>query len=485
LVLRQNNPKKCRDTLYCDKTPYFCRDTFDNVAIIMANEQTELILEALANFPEGASIDEIRLAYNPAAHIRTLQRRLGKLAEQGKIKISGNARATVYKLTTAIAEAIPAATQAVLAIPISAESSRVRALVTAPIQQRPPVGYQRIFLESYRPNVDSYLSAEEKARLAEISGTGSEQPAGTYAQQILNRLLIDLSWNSSRLEGNTYSLLDTERLIDQGMADDTKSAKEAQMILNHKDAIEFIVQSAAEIGFDRYTMLNLHAMLANNLLPDPQAPGRLRAMAVGISGSAFTPLAIPQLINEQFNLILTKAGDIGDPFEQSFFMMVHLPYLQPFDDVNKRVSRLAANISFVKRNLSPLSFIDVPDDLYTQGMLAVYEQNNISLLKDVFLWAYKRSAARYAVIRQSLGEPDPFKLTYRNQIKELISRIVTDAMDNRSASVLIKTRSAELPEADQLQFIEAVETEILSLHEGNFARYRVSPNEFERWRAAK
>ena len=450
----------------------------------MKNDQIESILNALARFPEGANIDEIRLAYNPAIHVRTLQRRLGALAEQEKITITGNARATVYKLAANAPEAVQTE-QAEPVIPISAESAQVRTLVTAPIQQRLPVGYQRNFLETYRPNEDSYLTNREKARLAEIGGTGTGQPAGTYAQQILNRLLIDLSWNSSRLEGNTYSLLDTERLIDQGMADDTKSAKEAQMILNHKDAIEFIVESAADIGFNRYTMLNLHAMLANNLLPDPQAPGRLRSMAVGITGSAFTPLAIPQLIGEQFDLILAKAEQIKDPFEQSFFMMVHLPYLQPFDDVNKRVSRLAANISFVKRNLSPLSFIDVPDDLYTQGMLAVYEQNNVSLLKDVFLWAYERSAARYAVIRQSLGEPDPFRLTYRNQIRELISRIIMDAMSNREASALIKTRSAELPEADQLQFIEAVETEILSLHEGNFARYRVSPSEFERWKAAK
>jgi len=452
----------------------------------MKTDYTEEILKALAQFPNGANLEEIRLTYNPAIHVRTLQRRLAALEVQGKITITGNTRATVYKLSGVIAEAAaPAAAQAEPGIPINEESIQIRRIVTAPIQQRLPIGYQRNFLESYRPNIDSYLTNDEKDRLAAIGGNGDGQPAGTYAKQILNRLLIDLSWNSSRLEGNTYSLLDTERLIDQGTADDTKSAKEAQMILNHKDAIEFIVESATDIGFNRYTMLNLHAMLANNLLPDPQAPGRLRSMAVGITGSVFTPLAIPQLISEQFDLILTKAQQIENPFEQSFFMMVHLPYLQPFDDVNKRVSRLAANISFVKQNLSPLSFIDVPDDLYTQGMLAVYEQNNVSLLKDVFLWAYERSAARYAVIRQSLGEPDPFRLTYRNQIRETITRIIMDAISNRDASALIKIRSAELPEADQVQFIEAVETEILSLHEGNFARYRVSPSEFERWKAAK
>lgn len=441
---------------------------------------THGILNAIKQFPEGANIDNIRLAYKSGINLRTLQRRLKILATQGLIIITGNARATVYKLASTNVESKPLEP----AIPLSEEGSQVWALVTAPIQRREPIGYRRIFLESYRPNIDSYLTEAEKVRLAAIGHTGIDQPAGTYAQQILNRLLIDLSWNSSRLEGNTYSLLDTERLIDQGMADETKSAKESQMILNHKDAIEFIVQAAEEIGFNRYTILNLHAMLASNLLPDPQAPGRLRSMAVGISGSVYTPLAIPQLISEHFDLILAKAEQIKDAFEQSLFMMVHLPYLQPFDDVNKRVSRLSANISFVKHNLSPLSFIDVPNNLYTQGMLAVYEQNNVSLLKDVFLWAYERSASRYAVIRQSLGEPDPFKLIYRKQIKEIISKIVVDALTSKDASSLIREWSAELPEVDRPIFIQAVEIEILALHEGNFARYRVSPNEFERWKLA-
>lgn len=440
------------------------------------------ILIVLKQFPNGAGIDQIRQAYNPEINTRTLQRRLGKLSEQGYVNISGNARATIYKLAIDDNNA-QAAPDSTTLIPLSARSREIRDLVIAPIQARKPVGYQRNFLESYRPNVDSYLSKQELSKIAEFGDTKTDQPAGTYAQQILNRLLIDLSWNSSRLEGNTYSLLDTERLISLGEADDTKSAKDAQMILNHKDAIEFIVEASEGIGFNQYTLQNLHAMLANNLLPDPQAPGRLRSMAVGISGSAYTPLGIPQLIEELFDVLLEKVKQIENPYEQSFFMMVHIPYLQPFDDVNKRVSRLAANISLIQNNLSPLSFIDVPDDLYTQGMLAVYELNEIDLLKDVFFWAYERSATRYAVIRQSLGEPNPLKLKYRNQIRDLISKIIIDGLSSKEASRLIMTVSNELPKEDKAQFAEAVETEILALHEGNSARYRVSQKEFKVWKA--
>lgn len=439
------------------------------------------ILAILARFPEGAGIEDISL--NSPTPRRTLQRWLEKLAMDGTIDVSGKARATIYKLALAEAKPENSVTADETLIPLSLPGIYVRTRVTAPIQGRALVGYNRTFLESYRPNIDSYLSQDELAKLAAIGTAQPDQPAGTYAQQILNRLLTDLSWNSSRLEGNTYSLLDTERLIEQGETDDSKSAKEAQMILNHKDAIEFIVQAAAEIDFNRYTILNLHAMLANNLLADPQAPGRLRSMAVGITGSAFTPLGNPQLISELFDLILEKASQIENPFEQSFFTMVHLPYLQPFDDVNKRVSRISANIPFVKRNRSPLSFIDVPEDLYSQGMLGVYELNDFSLLKDVFLWTYERSAARYAVIRQSLGEPDTFKLKYRSPIRELISGIIIQSLDSKEASKLIKRNAQRLPEVDQAQFVEAVETEILALHEGNFARYRVSPKEFEQWKA--
>src|SRR5205807_1423976 len=237
-----------------------------------------------------------------------------------------------------------------------------------PPQARRAAGYDRHFLDGYRPNVSNYLTEQERSHLAGVGRLSLvEQPAGTYAKQILNRLLIDLSWNSSRLEGNTYSLLDTKRLIELGEAAEGRDRPEAQMIVNHKDAIEFLVNDAEGIGFNRYTILNLHGILAQNLLPDPSAPGRLRRMGVGIEKSTFHPLELPQLIEEHFNLLLEKAAALQDPFEQALFVMVQLPYLQPFDDVNKRVSRLTANIPFIKRNLSPLSFIDVPRALYTDA----------------------------------------------------------------------------------------------------------------------
>ena len=310
----------------------------------------------------------------------------------------------------------------------------------------------------------------------------AEQPAGTYAKHILNRLLIDLSWNSSRLEGNTYSLLDTKRLIDFGQAAEGKDQIEAQMILNHKDAIEFLVSEAEEIGFNRYTILNLHGMLANNLLADPLAVGRLRHIEVGIDGSAFEPLAVPQIIEECFDQLLATAEAITDPFEQAFFVMVQLPYLQPFDDVNKRVSRLTANIPLIKGNFSPLSFADVPKQTYTEGILGVYEQNKIDLLKDVFIWAYERSASRYAAVRQSLGEPDPFRLRHRAALRSVVADVVRGGMDKKSASAHVAAFARQtIDETEREKFREIAEVELLALHEGNFARYQIKPSEFAAW----
>lgn len=263
---------------------------------------------------------------------------------------------------------------------------------------------------------------------------------------------------------------------------DGKEQLEAQMILNHKDAIEFLVGSAEEIGFNRYTILNLHALLANNLLADPEATGRLRRMAVGIEKSTFHPLEVPQLIEECFDRILATAEAIDDPFEQAFFVMVQLPYLQPFDDVNKRVSRLAANISLTKANLAPLSFTDVPVTTYAEAMLGVYELNRIDLLKCVFIWACERSASRYAAVRQSLGEPDPFRLKHREALREVVRTIVLKRLGKKAAYSRIAAWAGEKIEADERdQFGEVAENEALGLHEGNFARYRISPSQFNAW----
>ena len=454
-----------------------------------ANEH-DAILTAVARFPESSSLEDIANALPIALPHRTLQRRLAWLIAEKRLITGGRGRATRYRLPVAKAELrgdlgdIEAKLSGETYIPISPEAEAIKRAVREPIQGRRPVGYDRTFLDGYRPNDTYYLTAAIRHRLFESgrSPEGEQLAAGTYVRKVFNRLLIDLSWNSSRLEGNTYSLLETERLLEFGESAEGKDAREAQMILNHKAAIELLVDQAAETGFNRFTILNLHALLSDNLL-DPQASGRLRNIPVKVAKSVFVPLEGPQLIDECFQQVLDTATAIADPFEQSFFAMVHLPYLQPFEDVNKRVSRLAANLPLIRRNLSPLSFVDVPERAYVDGTLGVYELKRIDLLRDVFVWAYERSCARYSAVRQSLGEPDPLRLQHRVLLAETVAAVVRGGMDKKAATAFIRQRAAEnVSPGSCSRFVEVAETELMSLHDGNIARYRLRPSEYLSWR---
>ena len=449
------------------------------------------IEEVVRQYPEGRTARQISDALAAAPPRRTLQYRLKSLVDSKRLVMEGIGRWARYRVPRQISVAaqpisfhfamLPPRVQVLP--PLSESAAEIREHVRQPLAARQPVGYDRAFLDAYRPNHTFYLSQAERQHLWEV-GTPKipEQPAGTYARQILNRLLIDLSWNSSRLEGNTYSLLDTTRLLEIGAEAEGKEPRDAQMILNHKDAIEFLVDAAQDIGFNRHIITNLHALLADNLLPDPDAPGRLRHTLVGIEGSVFEPLGVPQLVEECFDRVLATASAIRDPFEQAFFVMVQLPYLQPFDDVNKRVSRLAANIPLIKANLSPLSFEDLPTELYAEAILGVYELRRVELLREVFIWAYRRSAARYAAVRQSLGEPDPFRMRHRAALREVVATVVRGRMDKGQAAAHVSAWTHDhIAEHERQRFREIVERELLSLHERNFARYRIKPSEFAAW----
>jgi len=450
-------------------------------------QEYEAILKSVADFPEGASAEQIRTALKwPVSHTRTMQRCLALLVKEKRLLVEGGSRARRYLLpnNSAAAPAIIEVEKSEFGIPLSAEAEKIREKVLEPLHLRLPVGYNRKFLDQYRPNKTNYLSDVTKRHLLEIGGSHGDLPAGTYARQIFNRLLIDLSWNSSRLEGNTYSLLETERLLKLSEVAEGKDLTDAQMILNHKEAIEFLVGGASEIGINPRTILNLHAILSYDLLGNPESCGRLRSIPVGIKKSVYDPLGIPQLIDECFQQIVNTASKIRDPFEQAFFLMVQLPYLQPFEDVNKRVSRLVANIPLVLHNLSPLSFVDVPIPLYVQGLLGVYELNRIELLRDVFVWAYERSCLHYSAKRKELGEPDPFRMRYRDLIREAVINVVRNQMNRSAAVQFIKQFANEAVPADaKMRFIEVLEMEIMSLHEGNYARYRLKYSEYLAWRS--
>lgn len=437
------------------------------------------IVATLTQSPDGLGIDALQAAF-PQVPRRSLQRWLASLVEEGRVVAAGNARARRYHAAPDVV--LPTAVATRSGIPLSHAGQAVQADVSRPLAQRRPVGYRRAFLDDYQPNRSFFLPSDLRGQLHRLGRSPVEdRPAGTYARQVLDRLLIDLSWASSRLEGNTYSRLDTQNLIQFGQLAPGKDQLESQMILNHKAAIEMLVDQAAEIGFNRYTVQNLHALLADNLLPDAVAGGRLRRIDVAISGSVYQPLAVPQQIEEHFDTLLAKAQAIHDPFEQAFFAMVQLPYLQPFDDINKRTSRLAANIPLIRANLAPLSFVDVPQDLYIEGTLGVYELNQVDLLRDVFAWAYERSCQRYIVLRDALPTPDPLRLRHREVVRLVVVDIVADGIQ-RDDIAGIRQRVTALVEPEDIDDVVALTVnELHQLHEGNIARYRLRPSQLRQW----
>ena len=413
---------------------------------------------------------------------RAIQRAFAKLCQRGLIQAQGNARARTY--ISSVLTQTTDTDEPFAGIPLSDASVELLQYVSKSIRSRKPVGYNQDFINTYDPEKTHYLGQLVREELYNVGKTEIvERAGGTYARHIINRLLIDLSWNSSRLEGNTYSLLETKRLIEMGENAAGKELTEAQMILNHKDAIEYIVELAQEEKVSSHEICSIHALLSDNLLGDPSASGRLRNLAVGISGTTYLPLDNPHVLRDCFAVFIKKFNQIKDPFEQSFFALVHLSYMQAFEDVNKRTARLVANIPLIQRNLNPLSFIDVKQSDYVMSLLGIYEKNDVSLLHDLYVWAYKRSAQRYSAMQQSMGEPNVFKMKHRLLIQIIVRNIILEKIPGPEIVTRLNRLIAAqtLSNEDSEQLLQVIETEIMGLHDGNIARFKIKPSEFQAW----
>jgi Fic family protein len=418
----------------------------------------QVILEYIAAHP-GARREVIRGQAAPDASETTVWRVLKRLVDEGKLEVSGKGPATGYSL---------------------AGPAVVRAHLQTPYNRRRPASYKKEFLDHYIPNKTFYLPEADRHRLRE-AGTPSATPlpAGTYARRILERLLIDLSWASSRMEGNTYNLLETERLIRFGQEASGKDRKEALMILNHKEAIQYVVEHLAAITISRSDLFNIHALLSDGLLADPAMAGRLRRMPVGITHSSFRPPGDQFAIEEEFDILIEKAAAINDPYEQSFFLLVHIPYLQAFDDINKRTSRIASNIPLLKADLAPMSYLTMDDGAYIDGLIGIYEMNNVSLLREVYIDAYLTSAENYRTLRAEIETPEKAALVYRDFVRKAVRRSVLDWKAFRPELIMAMAAEADIPEADREEVVHYIGNQFRGLHEGNVIRYRLRPEDLE------
>jgi hypothetical protein len=393
----------------------------------------------------------------PQKSAQTLWRVLRELKKEGRVRQSGKGRGTVYE---------------------AFDATSVRLFLKTPPSKRPVCFYNDAFLDAYIPQKTFYLKEKERQHLNTWGTPVGQLPGVTFAHVVFQRFLIDLSWASSHLEGNTYDLLQTQRLIAYGEEAEGKNRKEAIMILNHKQAIEFVVNNLETLTLSSHDICNIHALLSEGLLMDPRLEGRVRDHPVAIGGSPYHPLAHEACLRDELTVLLKKARMIQDPYEQSFFLLVHIPYLQAFSDVNKRVARLVTNIPLLKASRSPLSFVSLSEEDYLQGLLGVYEKNNVALLKEVYVSAYEASAQHYRVLRQD-KDPSLIYVRYRTVMKKIIKACVIQSPLSLLTFLKDKVQEQAIAPCDHEAVVKETYEALDALHEGQLVRYDISVEHFE------
>lgn len=419
------------------------------------------VLSYVANHPE-CSRSQVRRDVAPDASASTVWRALRRLVDDGLLEVVGEGRGTRYCV---------------------AGGEAVIAHLRTPFEQRPRAGYHSEFVGSYRPNESRYLTEADRAEL-EKAGTPVLEPyhasmGVTYAQRVRKQLEVDMSWASSRLEGNSYDHLETDFLVRTGRTARGKSLDETVMILNHKNATRYVVESLAEIEIGWPDLRNIHSLLATQLIRDRSLVGSLRRMPVAVGRSSYTPLEDRFALQNELDIVLAKAARISDPFEQSFFLLVHIPYLQPFADVNKRTSRIASNIPLLKADLAPMSFFAIDDRDYILGLLGVYELNDVSLLREAFVDGYIEAARRYRYLRPEAIRIDRVEVVYRRFTNRAVRRCILRWRGFEPRRVWRMIEDADIPLADQQDVFDFVESSFRTLHPGIAVLYGVEPEALE------
>ena len=437
-----------------------------------AAEKKMAVLEVLDDQSKPLGLSEVLALLPDGFSERTVRRWLAEFVDDGRVLRTGRRRGTRYQTRRARADAgifSPAALEAV---------EHVR----QPLFARPPVSYNFDWFDSYDPNSTSYFGPAKLAALAEQGRQRFDQePAGTYARQIYNRLLIDLSYNSSRLEGNTYSLIDTERLILEGTRADGKLDEEMVMILNHKEAIRHLVDNATrlEVAYDE--ICTLHYLLSDGLVPVSNA-GKTRDHGVRVGGSTYVPLENERLLVQQLSTIAERAAAIDNPHEQSLFLLVHIAYLQAFNDVNKRTSRLCANIPLIRHNRVPLSFNMIEKDDYASAMIAVYELNDCQPMAELYYASYVRTCLEYDATAEAMGF-DEIRVRYRQQRRDAVGTIVNQELTASAVDEFLTTAAQTIPTEHRDLFVEDVKEDLDALSPQRIAGLTVSQRQLQRYLA--
>lgn len=310
----------------------------------------------------------------------TMKRLLSAAIKEGNVETVGRGPATRYNLTP----------QAHVTMPLDLSTYFDKDIDEREVQE----SFNFDLIREVLPKVKIFTNEE----LSVLSAAQREFEKNTEGmtdfeyRKEMERLGIDLSWKSSQIEGNTYSLLETERLLKDKQTASGKTKEEAIMLLNHKDALDFVLDEPdylKELLVHRIE--DIHSILTKELGVDRN----IRHHRVGITGTNYRPLDNEFHIREALEDTCTLVNGKDNVFEKALLTLVLLSYIQAFVDGNKRTARITSNAILIANGYCPISFRTVDSIDYKKAMLMFYEQNNIAAFKEIFIEQFLFAAKTY------------------------------------------------------------------------------------------
>jgi len=327
-----------------------------------------------------SSRDEIAKGISFEGSDATLKRAIANLVKIGDIIVNGKARATRYKLSD----------QSHLLMPLDLETYFSENIDERKVQ----TAFNYELITKQLPKV-SIFSEDEKAHLRYLQSVFQkhlgEMSKNEYNKE-MERLGIDLSWKSSQIEGNTYSLLETERLLRESKTANGKTQEEATMLLNHKYALRFILNNPDYLEHLSVSHIeDIHQLLTKGLSVDKG----IRRRRIGVTGTNYHPLDNEHQIREAMQDTCDLINGKKDVFEKALLTLVLISYIQAFSDGNKRTARITSNAILIANGYCPLSFRSVDSIDYKKAMLIFYEQNNLFAFKQIFMEQFEFAVNEY------------------------------------------------------------------------------------------
>lgn len=336
----------------------------------------KVILEYIKTHP-GVSSRQIEEAMNGEISLATVKRMVNELMNNFYVYAEGKARATRYYASALFA-------------PVDLDEYYSKEVDEREVQ----TGYNFDLIPNVLSKVALFTKEEMdelnalQTRFAENFSSLSEE----QKRREMERLGIDLSWKSSQIEGNTYSLLETERLLKEKQTAAGKTKEEAIMLLNHKDALDFIV---ANPDYLQHLTISRIEDIHNLLIKELGVDRNIRTRRVGITGTNYRPIDNEFQIREALQQTCDLVNARDNVFEKALYILTLLSYIQAFNDGNKRVARITSNAILIANRYCPVSFRTVDSIDYKKAMLLFYEQNNISAFKQIFIEQFRFAVNTY------------------------------------------------------------------------------------------